>query len=304
MKKTLLFSAMMALSLGASALSLSKVREYARFLSDRMAYELALTTSQYEDCYEINYDFVYAVGDYLDDVAYGYVSAIDRYYTYLDYRNEDLSYVLSSSQYSLFLDTECFYRPFCVYDGEWAFRPYMVYSNRTFFYKMLPSCYYIYQGAHARSHFSVGFYIGRYKHPQRHEFRPIRRNNNFNDLRRRDFGPVRNEPAARPNAGRVDRQPKQQQAPKNNAVRPDNRQNNRQQPQRAEQNNKNQQRQQPQRTEQNNKNQQRQQASQQQSQQRQQSTRSQSQQRQQSTKTQSQQRQQSGGGGVSRHGSN
>lgn len=206
MKKILFVITLISLSLSASALSRSKVREYARFLSDRMAYELRLTNGQYNDCYEINYDFIAAAGDLLDDVVYGYSAATDNYYIYLDYRNEDLSYVLTSSQYDRFLSTDCFYRPFCIYDGYWAFRPYMVYDNRTYFYLSVPLGYSSYRGAHARIHFNGGFYVGRYNHGPRHDFVSIRRHQHFADYHRRDFGPVRSgHVGVRPSGGRAHR---------------------------------------------------------------------------------------------------
>ena len=43
------------------AMSHSQMRETARFLSDRMAWELDMTPQQYDDCYEINYDFLFAI---------------------------------------------------------------------------------------------------------------------------------------------------------------------------------------------------------------------------------------------------
>ena len=54
---------MMILMLGMSipamgAMSMSKMRQNARFLTDRMAYELNLTPMQYDDVYEVNYDFI------------------------------------------------------------------------------------------------------------------------------------------------------------------------------------------------------------------------------------------------------
>ncbi len=189
MKKMIFALALLAISVETMALSRVKVREYARFLSDRMAYVLDLSSGQYDDCYEINYDFVNAVGDLLDDMEAGYSDAYDDYYQYLDYRNEDLSYVLSSYQYSRFVSTECFYRPFCIYDGSWAFRPYMVYTNRYYFYRSAPLGYNGYYGAHARRYYSAGFYIGRYSGP-RYDFVSIRRHHDFDNFRRRDFGPV------------------------------------------------------------------------------------------------------------------
>ena len=207
MKKITISLALLVLSISTMAMSRSKVREYARFLSDRMAYELGLTSMQYDDCYEINYDFVYAVGDMLDDVVYGYSTAVDNYYTYLDYRNEDLSYVLTSSQYARFLTTECFYRPFCIYDGSWAFRPYMIYSNRTYFYMSLPFGYHAYRGAHCRRYYNHGFYVGRYNHGPRHDFAPIRHREHFGDWHRHDFGPVRSGHVGAPSHGGSNHRP-------------------------------------------------------------------------------------------------
>ena len=198
MKKFIFASLMVALGIEAMALGRAKVREYARFLSDRMAYELHLTSMQYDDCYEINYDFVDAVGDLLDDMERGSVYATDKYYDYLDYRNEDLSYVLTSYQYNRFIDTECFYRPFCIYEGAWAFRPYMVYSNRSVFYMSLPSGFNIYIGGHSRRHYSVGFYVGRYHHPNHVVYAPIRHHHDFDNFRRHDFGPIRSGHGAPP----------------------------------------------------------------------------------------------------------
>ena len=43
------------------AMSISKMRQNTRFLTDRMAYELKLTPRQYNDVYEVNYDFIYNV---------------------------------------------------------------------------------------------------------------------------------------------------------------------------------------------------------------------------------------------------
>lgn len=190
MKKLILSLTLVAISAQAMALSMSKVREYARFLSDRMAYELNLTNRQYDDCYEVNYDFIDAVGDYLDAMEYGSSYAFDQYYMYLDYRNEDLSYILSSYQYSKFLDIEQFCRPFCIYEGSWAFRPYIVYPDRSYFYMGLPTGFSIYIGGHARRYYSSGFYANRYHHSHI-AYTPVRRHANFDRYHRIDFGPVR-----------------------------------------------------------------------------------------------------------------
>lgn len=55
-------------SAGTNAMSNSKVRKETRFLTDKMAYELNLSTEQYNDVYEINYDFISGVRYVMDDV--------------------------------------------------------------------------------------------------------------------------------------------------------------------------------------------------------------------------------------------
>lgn len=70
-------------------MSNSKVRKETRFLTDKMAYELNLSTEQYNDVYEINYDFISGVRYVMDDVLYGNEWALNRYYDYLDVRNDE-----------------------------------------------------------------------------------------------------------------------------------------------------------------------------------------------------------------------
>ena len=81
---------MMILMLGMSiptmgAMSNSRMRKEARFLTDRMAYELGLNAMQYDDVYEVNYDFLNGVRYLMDDVVRGYGYAIDRYYNCTGY---------------------------------------------------------------------------------------------------------------------------------------------------------------------------------------------------------------------------
>ena len=189
MKKIVLAALLAVLSLDMMALSESKIRDYARFLSDRMAYELDLTPMQYDDCYEINYDFIYAVNRVMDDVVYGYVDAIDKYYEYLDYRNEDLRHVLDYVQYERFINAEYFFRPIYTNRSGWYLRIYNVYTNHTFYYYDRPSVYHVYRGAHSRVHFSAGYYSSRYAAERRYraEMR-IRSSREYERQRRLDFG--------------------------------------------------------------------------------------------------------------------
>ena len=75
-------------SVSMAAMSNSRVRKETRFLTDKMAYELNLNTAQYNDVYEINFDFIYSIRYLMDDVIRGYEWALDDYYNYLDVRND------------------------------------------------------------------------------------------------------------------------------------------------------------------------------------------------------------------------
>ena len=94
----ILFAAIMSTTVCHAAMSNSRVRKETRFLTDKMAYELNLNTAQYNDVYEINYDFISGVRYLMDDVLRGEEWALNRYYDYLDVRNDDLRWVLSSRQ--------------------------------------------------------------------------------------------------------------------------------------------------------------------------------------------------------------
>lgn len=189
MKRILFVCMMMAIAVSAAAMSRSKVRNHARFLTDRMAYELDLTPMQYDDCYEVNYDFIYHVAPYMDDVVYGYHDAIEHYYTYLDYRNDDMRYILSAFQYARFMASEYFYSPIYSTGRDWAFRIYTIYSNRSFFYFDAPSIFKTYRGGHDRLHFGTGFYNNRYaKIPHHTGSVRIQGSQNYDGRRKADFG--------------------------------------------------------------------------------------------------------------------
>ena len=62
----MLFAVIMSTAVCHAAMSNSKVRKETRFLTDKMAYELNLNTAQYNDVYEINYDFISGVRYLMD----------------------------------------------------------------------------------------------------------------------------------------------------------------------------------------------------------------------------------------------
>ena len=179
-----------------AGMSTSKVRKETRFLTDKMAYELSLSTQQYNDAYEINYDFIYSVRNIMDYVARGYEWALDDYYEALDIRNDDLRWVLSDAQYRRFLGAEYFYRPIYVTGGKWSFRVYINYPNRSLFYFGVPYHYRTYCGAHYRPHFHhTSYYRGRYTNFN-HYSAPhrVRDQRVYHSYRRSDFGSVRFRP--------------------------------------------------------------------------------------------------------------
>ena len=79
-------------SVSMAALSNNGIRNETRFLSDKMAYELNLTNAQYNDLYEINYDFIYSINRVMDYAVKGYEWAMNDYYDALDLRNDELRY--------------------------------------------------------------------------------------------------------------------------------------------------------------------------------------------------------------------
>lgn len=201
MKKFILTSALMLMTLfqgcittttpvsASSSMSTSKIRTHARFITDRMAYELDFTPMQYSDCYEINYDFIYCVAPIMSDVVHGYYDAINDYYRYLDYRNDDLRYIMTASQYIRFMSKEYFYRPLYSSGNSWNFRIYTTYSNRSFFYYDAPPVYRDYRGAHSRTYYSNGFYGNRYNVNDRYTGHGrILGSQHFDSHRRNDFG--------------------------------------------------------------------------------------------------------------------
>lgn len=179
-----------------AGMSTSKVRKETRFLTDKMAYELDLSNPQYNDVYEINYDFIYSLRNIMDYVVRGDEWALDDYYEALDIRNDDLRWVLSDGQYRRFLGADYFYRPIYVTGGRWNFRIYINYPNRSLFYFGVPYHYRTYCGAHYRPHIHhVSYYRGRYNnvvhYPTPYRVRDQRV---FHSYRRSDFGSVRFRP--------------------------------------------------------------------------------------------------------------
>ena len=137
-----------------NAMSYEQAREQALFLTDKMAYELNLTQTQYEAAYEINLDYLLGV-----------TTADDLYAESWRRRNLDLSYIMLDWQYNAFCAASYFFRPLTWGAGVWHFGVYAHYPTRTFFYFDRPACYVTYRGGHSWGHNGgVSWYRGRVEH--------------------------------------------------------------------------------------------------------------------------------------------
>ncbi|MCK8622177.1 hypothetical protein [Prevotella sp. E13-27] len=110
MKKMMFMVMMMVMTISANAMSYNTAKKEASFLSDKMAQELKLSSSQSEDVYKINLDYLLGVND-----------RNDMYGRKWDRRNKDLRYVLNTKQYDKYKHLDYFYRPVSWQSGKFAF---------------------------------------------------------------------------------------------------------------------------------------------------------------------------------------
>ena len=135
MKKMMFMAMMMAMTITANAMTFNMAKNEALFLSDKMAYELNLTSAQYDAVYEINLDYMMSVN-----------GRNDVYGTWWNRRNTDLMYVLTVVQYNKYKEISYFYRPLTWKNGNWTFNIYSHYANKNHFYKARPNNFVSYRG--------------------------------------------------------------------------------------------------------------------------------------------------------------
>lgn len=119
-----------------NAMSYRKAREYAYFLTDKMAYELNLTPDQYERVYEVNLDY--------------FLSVNDRYDIYSDYwafRDMDLRYILFDWQYAVYRAADYFYHPISWRSRSFVVNVYNHYHYHNDYYYARPRVYVSYRGS-------------------------------------------------------------------------------------------------------------------------------------------------------------
>lgn len=147
MKKMLMTAVLTTIVAAAQAMSFTQAQQEALFLSDKMAYELRLTTDQYEAVYEINLDYFLSIR-YEDDV----------FGIYWNRRNTDLRFVLTTWQYRRYIATQDFYQPARWQRNGWVFSIYTRY-NRTAHFRQPPTPYSTYRGGRNRG--TISFYENR-----------------------------------------------------------------------------------------------------------------------------------------------
>ena len=118
MKRLLLSLVLLIAASALHAMSYREAREYAYFLTDKMAYELNLTPEQYDRCYEVNLDYLLAV-----DNRY------DIFGNYWSYRTADY-----------------FFRPLSWSRNRFVFSIYTRYTRPDYFYYDRPDVYMSYSG--------------------------------------------------------------------------------------------------------------------------------------------------------------
>ena len=111
------------LTMNAQSMSIAAVRSNARFLTDRMAYTLGIRDPfLIDEIYRINYDYIYGVNHYLDDIALGYY--YDDYMLVCDARDIALRNLLGITVWNRLVGYSYFHRPIIFSNRRWHFGVY------------------------------------------------------------------------------------------------------------------------------------------------------------------------------------
>lgn len=138
--------ALSAMTMNAQPMSYAAMCNNARFLTDRMAHTLGIAAHLIDDLYMINFDYIYGVNDYLDDVAYGYHA--DDYAIVLAARDAALRRLLTPYQWQRYITYDYFYRPIVFNNYRWRFGIYAFDSHLNHFYFHAPRPLHTYHGGH------------------------------------------------------------------------------------------------------------------------------------------------------------
>ena len=144
-----------AMTVNAQSMSIEAMRSNARFLTDRMAYTLGISDPyMIDEIYRINYDYIWGVNEYLDDVALGFY--YDDYMAVVAARDIALRNLLGTRLWNRVINYSYFYRPIVFANYGWRFsiydydrygvnrfyyhapRPLVTYTGGHFFRPMAP----------------------------------------------------------------------------------------------------------------------------------------------------------------------
>ena len=123
------------MTVNAQSMSIAAMRSNARFLTDRMAYTLGITDPfLIDEMYRINYDYIWGVNSYLDEVAIGYY--YDDYITVCEARDLALRTLLGISAWNRLIGYSYFHRPIVFANRGWHFSIYDYdrYGRHRFYY--------------------------------------------------------------------------------------------------------------------------------------------------------------------------
>lgn len=134
MKRIALSLLLLVAAFSAKAMSYEEARQQAWFLTDKMAYELNLTSEQYDRAYQINLDYLMSVDTPSDCGGY-----------YWQYRDADFRCVLFDWQYNLYRTLDYFFRPVRWVQSRWYY-PVFDHYRYGYYYFDHPSVYVSYRG--------------------------------------------------------------------------------------------------------------------------------------------------------------
>jgi len=96
----IILTVMLAISSSVNAIGYREARIEARYLTDKMAYELGLSAREYDRVYRANLEYLLSVDNYRNMYSRNWRS-----------RNSAMRIALSGRQWNLFISTDYFYRP-------------------------------------------------------------------------------------------------------------------------------------------------------------------------------------------------
>ncbi|MBR1521225.1 MAG: hypothetical protein IJ635_08310 [Bacteroidaceae bacterium] len=111
------------MTMNAQRMSIVAIQSNARFLTDRMAYTLGIHDPYLiDEIYRINYDYIWGVNEYLDDVALGYY--YDDYLAVCAARDAALRSLLGVRIWNSLIGYSYFHRPIVFANRGWHFSIY------------------------------------------------------------------------------------------------------------------------------------------------------------------------------------